>query len=172
MTKVTPTDGGLIFVALLLLVVIVLGVLFYVGALSSAKSTDQKIDVLVADSASHTIAVQSLQGKVAVLSSQQDALLPTLQQSVASLVAQPRLTAMVAGNNGSVACPTFCNNVSMFGLRDQVPSMPKWRGASSVNLQAVNGVCDCVEDPSHPLNTLPIEPANSPSALAAVFTLP
>lgn len=77
-------------------------------------------------------------------------------------------SALVDGNNGTVTCSTYCNNVGAYNLQAQVPTMPSWSGATSyttntvangagsVNYVGNSGVCLCVEDPSVPLNTLPI----------------
>ncbi len=78
-------------------------------------------------------------------------------------------SALVSGNNGTLPCSTFCNNVTYFQLKNQVPTITSWNGATSFNDATVangveigsvgtvgnSGICLCVEDPSAPLDSMP-----------------
>lgn len=93
-----------------------------------------------------------------------------LSAQVQALAQRPVSSALVYGNNGAVSCPAFCNNKDYYGIVNQVPSMAVWRGATSMRVDAQNGFCDCVEDPTHPFGTIP---RTSPiSGSQQVYALP
>jgi hypothetical protein len=40
-------------------------------------------------------------------------------------------SALVIGNNGTLGCSSYCNNVAYFNLNGQVPTIASWPGATS-----------------------------------------
>lgn len=156
MAKVTSTDAGLIAVAIVLVVVIVLGVLFYMGALSNTSKVNQQLGLV---SATTLVQAQAIAG----IASQQDSLKAdtmslqaATQAAVQDLQQNQRRTVLVNGNNGTVSCPTFCNNTTYYNLNDRFPSMQSWRGSTALSVYTLGvGLCECIEDPRFPVDTLP-----------------
>lgn len=159
----TPTDAGLIVVAIVVIALIVLGVMFYLTAVKSSKNTSEQLTTLNAASTAQALSIQTLSN---TQSTQQDTL-STLwtktgaqQAAVADLQRSPLLTVLTQGNNNSVSCPAFCNNAKYYGLFNQVPSMETWRGATSIHKRPIlGGWCDCVEDPAVPFDSIRIADA-------------